>query len=315
MGVWGRGLYSGDFAMDLRATIGAVSRLLFDPDRLVEILCETEPTAANNPDNEEHTTFWLIVADQFAKRGIVSDRVRARAFQIIDSFEDIAMLEKVGMKASDIRRRSKLLLEVRARIAATVINTPRTVLKKPEPLLMDVGDVIVYPTCEGKCLNPYYASKELNKRYTKNGPVPWVQDGWGAVAIVDCGRAFEFLSWYRPLTLAEATNAKPTLDLLRGDVLWRLESPGTCSPNHFKKMELDKIGRLPLDPYKVKKFFPELRPGISAAVSNISIANRLRAIPYACSGTIPKLAESARRRTPTLRSIEQIVKDDIIKSG
>lgn len=309
MGVWGAGLYSGDFAMDLRTTVGAVARLPFDPDRLVEILCATEPTAANNPGDEEHTTFWLIVADQFARRGIVCDRVRERAFQIIDGFEDIAMLEKLGMKASDIRRRRKLLLEVRARIAATGVSRPRTVLKKPQPLLMAVGDVIVYPTCEGKCLNPYYASKELNRRYTKDGPVPWVQDGWGATAIVDCGRAFEFLSWYRTLTLSRARNEKPALDSLCGDVLWRLELPGTCSPTHFKKMELEKIGNLPLDPGKIKKFFPGLRPGISAAISNISIANRLSAIPHADAGAIRKAEESARGRTPTLRGIEHILKD------
>ena len=71
MGVWGTRLYSGDFAMDLRSTIAAVVRLPFEVDRLVEILCETEPDAAENSANEDHTTFWLILADQFAKRAIV----------------------------------------------------------------------------------------------------------------------------------------------------------------------------------------------------------------------------------------------------
>src|SRR5262245_31319974 len=309
MGVWGTALYSGDFAMDLRATIGAVARLPFDPDRLVEILCETEPTTANNPNDEEHTTFWLVIADQFAKRGIVCDRAREKAFRIIDGLEDLTTLEKLGMKSSDMRRRRKLLLEVRARITVAPVNRPRAVLKKPQALLMDVGDVIVYPTCEGKCINPYYASKELDKRYTKDGPVPWMQDGWAAAAIVDCGRAFEFLSWYRPLTVAEARTEKPALDSLRGDVLWRLELPGTCSPTHFKRMELGKLGSLPVNPDKVKKSFPGLRPGVSAAVSNISIANRLSAMPYVGSWGIPKPGESARGQAPTLRGIEQILSD------
>ena len=35
MGRWGTGLYSGDFAMDLRSTIRAVARLPFSADRLV----------------------------------------------------------------------------------------------------------------------------------------------------------------------------------------------------------------------------------------------------------------------------------------
>src|SRR5438874_2664477 len=108
MGVWGSGLYSGDFALDLRATIGAVVRLPFDPDRLVDILCESEPTAANDLQDEEHTTFWLIVADQFAKRGMVCDRVSAKAVEIIDAGEDIAVCEQLGMKPSELRKRRKL---------------------------------------------------------------------------------------------------------------------------------------------------------------------------------------------------------------
>src|SRR6185295_17387196 len=98
MGVWGTALYSGDFAMDLRATISAVARLPFDPDRLVEILCETESSAANNPSDEEHTTFWLVVADQFAKRGIVSNLAHEKALDIISANADLDALTRLGMK-------------------------------------------------------------------------------------------------------------------------------------------------------------------------------------------------------------------------
>jgi len=178
MGVWGTALYSGDFALDLRATISAVSRLPFDPDQLVDILCETEPTAANNPTDEEHTIFWLVVADQFAKRGIVSNRAREKALEIISADEDLAALAKLGMKPADIRKRRKMLEQLRERIISSPINKPRTTLKKPQPLLMETGDVIVYPTCAGKCINPYFASKELDRQYTKDGPLPWMQDGW-----------------------------------------------------------------------------------------------------------------------------------------
>src|SRR6266705_6440914 len=100
MGVVGTGLYSGDFAMDVRATVGAVLRLPFDTDKLVDILCDTEPSAANNPSNEDHTTFWLVIADQFAKRGVACDRVCSKALDIIDTGADMAMLEKLGMKSA-----------------------------------------------------------------------------------------------------------------------------------------------------------------------------------------------------------------------
>src|SRR5262245_37881348 len=105
MGFWGTALYSGDFAMDLRATISAIVRLPFSADRLVDILCETEPTVANNPADEEYTTFWLVLADQFAKRGIISDRTRETALAIIREDEDLAMLAKLGMKPADLRKR------------------------------------------------------------------------------------------------------------------------------------------------------------------------------------------------------------------
>jgi hypothetical protein len=41
--------------------------------------------AANNQDAEEHTTFWLVVADQLGKRGIVCDLARDKAVRIITS--------------------------------------------------------------------------------------------------------------------------------------------------------------------------------------------------------------------------------------
>src|SRR5579863_8783078 len=119
MGVWGAGLYSGDFAADLRSTVGAVCRLPFDGNKLVDILCEGNP-AATNPEDSDHSTFWLVVADQFAKRGIVCDRARDEALRIIDSGSDIAMMVKLGMSQSDLTKRQKMLAELRARISAPV---------------------------------------------------------------------------------------------------------------------------------------------------------------------------------------------------
>jgi len=117
MGLFGSGLYVGDFALDMRSALGAVLRLPFDPDRLVEILSERETAAAHNSDDEDHTTFWLVIADQFAKRGIACERVRTKALYIIDTGADIAMLEKLGMKPADLRKRQRMLDELRSRIS------------------------------------------------------------------------------------------------------------------------------------------------------------------------------------------------------
>jgi hypothetical protein len=310
MGHWGTGLYAGDFAMDLRSTIGAVARLPFAPERLVEILCETEPGAANNALDEDHATFWLVLADQFAKRGIVSDRVRETALAIIDADDDITMLERLGMKPSDIRKRRRMLSEIRTRIETTV-EKPRTVLAKPQPLVMEIGDVIAYPTCRGRSINPYYPSKERDTQYTENGPKPWTQDGWGVAVIVDCGRAFDFLSWYRPLVPFYGWRERPSLQDLMIDTSWKLEIPGTCSPSHFRKMEMAKLAAVPVDGTKVDRMFPDRRPkksGISAAVNDISIANRLRVIP-ADPSRQPSTVPVGPRRIPTITNLAEILSD------
>jgi hypothetical protein len=309
MGFWGTALYSGDFAMDLRATISAVARLPFDIDRLIDILCETEPSAASNPADEEHTTFWLVLADQFAKRGIVSERVREKALDIIRADDDLGSLTKLGMKPAEIRKRRQMLGQLRERILSAPIDKPRAILNKPQPLLMETGDVVVYPTCAGKCINPYFASKEQDRQYTKDGPRPWTQDGWAAAVIIDCGRAFDFLAWYRPLTIVEARSEKPSLESLHGEVLWKLETPGTCSPSHLKKLELQKIGMLPIDAEKLKRIFSNLRPGISAAVSDISIANRLNVFSQTPAWAIPQPGGTPKGRTPTIIGIEHLLRN------
>jgi hypothetical protein len=307
MGVFGTGLYAGDFALDVRSAVRAVLRLPFDPDRLTDVLSNREPSAANDPNNEDHTTFWLVVADQFAKRGVVCDRVRNKALAIIDTGADISMLEKLGMKSADLRKRQRMLDELRTRLfAAPTPNKPRPVLKEPQPLLMETGDVIVYPTCCGENINPYFASKEKDVHYTKHGPEPWKQNGWGAMVILDCGRAFDYLAWYRPATLAEAKAEKPTLDFLRGAMLWIVESPGTCSASHFRKMGLEKIGVFPVNRQKANDVYPKrFGTGISAAVQDISIANRMKAaLPGAA---IPNPGGEQKWRTPTLSTIEEIL--------
>ncbi|HMG87752.1 MAG TPA: hypothetical protein VK574_18600 [Terracidiphilus sp.] len=279
MGIWATGLYAGDFALDLRSTIGAVAKLPFDSDRLLEILCESERCAADRADDVDHTTFWLVVADQFAKRGIENKRAREIALEIMDNNRDLAMLEKMGMQPGDLRKRKKVLDEVRERVLAPIARAkPRETMKKPQELLMQAGDVLVYPTFGGRCRNPYFVDQ--NKDRMGTATPPWRVDSWAAMVIVDCGRAFDFLAWYRPLTVAVAIAEKPEIAMLKRDLIWKLCSPGTCTAPHFKRMGLEKIGAVFVDAEKLEACFGELRPGKSAAVSDISIANQISVGPH-----------------------------------
>lgn len=289
MGVWGTGLYSGDFAADLRSTVGAVARLPFDGDELLDMLCEAESAAAGNAEHEDHTIFWLVVADQLAKRGIPCARARDRALAIIDDGSDLALHARLGMDRTGLEKRRKVLEELRARLAAPLPgHGPRHVLKKPQAFLMDFGEVFVYPTSAGHCINAYARSREQDPHWTG-------QDGWSALLIVACGRAFGFLTWYQPLTLMTASAQKPTLASLHGGMPWILRSAGTCSSVHFRRMELEKIGTLPIDSEKLGRAFPGMRPGTRQAISDISLCNHL--------GVDPALPVLSRR---TYRSIPEI---------
>jgi hypothetical protein len=171
------------------------------------------------------------------------------------------------------------LEEVRQRILTPQSKaTPREVLKTPQPLLMHTGDVLVYPTFGGRCRNPYFVDQ--NKDRLGTATPPWQAESWAAMVIVDSGRAFDFLAWYRPLTLAHAVAEKPTLSELQLDLIWKLGRPGTCSASHFKRMGIEKIGEIVIDRKKLTTNFGEMRPGISAAVSDISIASQISVDPY-----------------------------------
>src|SRR5439155_9973611 len=102
---WGIGLYSGDFATDLKATISAVCRLPLDEEPLLEAICQSQASAATDPADEDHTVFWLVVADQLEKRRIFCGRVREAALAILYGGEDATMMQALGMKPADIRKR------------------------------------------------------------------------------------------------------------------------------------------------------------------------------------------------------------------
>jgi hypothetical protein len=306
VGVWATGLYAGDFALDLRSMIGAVAKLPFESERMLSVLCEAEPAAANREDDPDHTTFWLVVADQFAKRGIENKRVRETALMIIDSNSDLTMLERLGMRAEDLRKRSKVLKQVRDRIVAPTLRVkPRKVMSKPQQLLMNCGDVFVYPTFRGRCRNPYFVDPNKDKMGTAS--MPWQLDSWAAMVIIDAGLAFDFLAWYRPLILLSAMKEKPDFATLQKDMIWRLALPGTCPPSHFKRMGFEKIGKIVIDSNKLGECFGELGPGVSAAVGDIAIANQISVAP-SDSARQSYTGLSVSNRNKTITGLQRIVK-------
>ena len=301
MGAWGTGLYSGDFAMDLRSTIRAVARLPFPADRLIDVLCNTEPGAARAADDPDHTVFWLVAADQFWKRGIGCPRLRDTALSIIDEGRDRATMAALGMRAADLRRREKVLAELRGRLVTSPPSKARPILKQPQRYLMEIGDCYAYPTSGGAPINPYFPSPDKMP--------DWYHDGWGVLVIIARGRAFDFLAWYRALTICTAVPQKPTTIPMDASLLWVLRRPRTVTPLHRQRMRLEKLGSVTIDPDKLHSTFPNMKPGIVHAINDISIANGMHVGPKLPARAMPPPTESRSDQVahPTMLGLATIL--------
>jgi len=266
MGFWGAALYSGDFAMDLRSAVAAVARLPLSDDELVDALRGTEHSAADNLDDPDHTTFWLVLADQLGRRGVYPCEVRSKALQIIDQGSDLDRLRSLGAGPADIRKRQLKLAEIRAALVEAAPRSRKT-LAGPQPLVMSPGEIFAFPTSCGKPINPYFKSKTLIR--------DWHHDGWGMLLVVETGHVFGYLAWFRVATLHGARPTPLDLEALWSEPLWQLRRPGTCSPLHLRRMEMDRCGTVRIDTEAVTRLFPDLPSPRTAAIIDKSIANNL----------------------------------------
>lgn len=269
MGSWGAGLYADDFALDLRGDIAGISRLPMSGDEILALLRAGAGRLAETPSDDEYTRFWLVLADQFHKRGIECAEVTHRAIDIIESEADIKTLLALGMTKSALRKRAAMLNELRARLESGPAASKRKVLKKPQMLIMRPGELFAYPTSGGTPYNPY-VPPAMQEQYTSL--YQWKQDGWGALLILKARLAHGYLAWYFPLIVRKAMSEKPTLASLQNEE-WTTAEPGTCSPSHFTRMGIESIGEIAIRPNAVEQFACSDEYGAQAALLDASLSN------------------------------------------
>jgi hypothetical protein len=266
MGAWGPGLYSNDFGLDLRSTIRAISRLPFESDRLLDVAIGTARAEATVAENPDYATFWLVVADQFQKRGIENSRALETALAIIDSGGDATIMRELGMSESDIRKRIAKMQELRQRLSWSPPSPRGRVLSNPRAFLMEPGDIFAFATHAGVGINPYCRDYR--------GHFDWRPDAWSAFLVAGRGRAFGYLPWYLIVTLRDEVQDRPSLEAVR-DKAWALHGTGTCSTLHMKRLELQSLGSVSLDHDRLVEAYGALPEGTQSAVDDISISNCL----------------------------------------
>lgn len=265
MGSWGPGLYSNDLSEDLKPAIGSVLQVPLSIDEVVEILLQ-DNICALDVDDDDHTSFWLVLADQFEKRGIRHADTMAKALHLVDSGTDLEVMRSLGMEDSDLKRRDKAISELANRLRSPRPEKLRKTLKAPQPLLAQKGDIICYPVMAGRCLNPYLKSTEQAR--------PWHPDGWryGAVALAE--HAYEYLAWYAILLSDEIAAIKPVPDSTAPLATTGAVAIGTCSKIRWKRLGIEIFARseVELSPAmlpKVKGY------GLATVTNDVCISNML----------------------------------------
>ena len=91
--------------------------------------------------------------------------------------------------------------------------------------------------------------------------------------------------------------------------LWILRQPGTATPLHIKRLQLKRLGSVPVDSDKLQKAFPYMRPGIVQAVNDISICGGMEVGPKIPARFLAQPGETAgpRTRYPTILGLRTIL--------
>jgi hypothetical protein len=270
VGAWGPGLYSDDFALDLKATISTACRLPFSGQELLALLEELYP-CASAPEDEDHTTFWLVAADQLHRRGISSEAT-ARAIAIVDEQSNLTMLRDLGMSDADLRKRNSMLNQFRDRLAGPLPDKMRRTLRSPQAFLVEPGDVFTFPVdSRGNVCNPYFTRPEDAR---------FVAAGWGSCLVLAAGHALGYLAWYQIAPDLLPGRQRPTLEHALTRIDPSVNRVGTLSRARMRRMGLERIGAV--NPPRVDDPLQELI--VSAVGSDICVSNILsRWLP---SGTI-----------------------------
>lgn len=259
MGAWGPGLYSCDVALDLKADIAAMVRLPIDTEAIVARVRALWP-CAEDPDDEDYTDFWLVLADQLHGYGIAHGPTLERAREIVESGADLAVKKSLEMAPGDLNKRAAALAKVAAKLARPHTKPrSRRLLRAPEPFTFEVGACVAYPSQDGNAPNTFMRQSDIDRMFTPNG--------WGAFIVLGRAHKLAFFARHLVARLAVPPKAKPSREscatsrLSANKFAWSREPPTPAVAwvevprSHLRKLGAEPLGALPIDGEAVRRFF------------------------------------------------------------
>jgi hypothetical protein len=233
MGAWGGGLYQSDFGSGLRADISGFLKAPLSDDELLAKIAGMHGSGEDD-DHVDAFDYWLVLADQLERRGFHRQDVFDRAIRIIEGGEDVAALERLDAEAGMIvarRKETGLLLE---RLRNPRPAKPRRALSKPQPLLFEVGEALIWPTDRG---NPFSEFLPVDRD-------EFEPDGWGFGIITDSGHEYGVFAFYALQVLMWRRPERPSVELAahcrRSDHHY-----GTVGKRALEHLRVERLGKVP----------------------------------------------------------------------
>ncbi|WP_298291320.1 hypothetical protein [uncultured Litoreibacter sp.] len=152
---WGNGLYQNRYAATLKEDFGDWMAVSSSLDKTIKRLAERYDVETR-PKSAEASAFWLAMADLLHQYGLEHEPTFKRANALIDKGTDLKLRRAMTPGEADLKDRARVLKRLQTKWAEPAKRVRRVPKLRPEPYLMQAGDVFSYDTMAG---NPRYTDQ------------------------------------------------------------------------------------------------------------------------------------------------------------
>jgi hypothetical protein len=198
----------------------------------------------------------------------------------VEAGEDVAAMTALEADAKSIAKRRKENVKLLARLRDPRPARKRRPLTTPQPLLLERGEALTWPTDGGDSINPYVPGDQLWKL---GG---FTQNGWGFGIVTEAGHHYQVLAYYAVQVLRWRRPERPSPELA-AHCARSTHRYGTFSELHLERTRVERLGRAP-DAALGPPPDPRSRAGVRAGSRSRISRCRMH------SGSMPGTAGSGR---------------------